>query len=226
MTTDASWDDWQAASAAARGEGVPLASMGDAPTPSFSQRQWEVAQQEGCPSQTFPTWPPSSTSAFVYPVLQTLEEVEGGDRSTYGAPYAPSAQELGSMRLSSCITPQNAVFGVGKALQDCGLTVPSNPAGVEVLPQPAQLPVVTEAQRRAEMEAQSGDNIDAPARAVPALMVNTLQGVVYDMSNWASLPQESSWDKLKYIFTRDGRPHFLLLWGLIMLLVLLVAAML
>lgn len=227
MPTDASWEAWSSASVA--GNVPTLASMGAAPAPllqesmalnaPFSQQQWEVAQQEGCPGQTYPTWPPSSAGAYTYPTLQALEEVSGTDGGTYGTPYAPSAQEVGAMKISACIAPQDAAFGAGAELQDCGLTVPNNPAGVEVLPQIAQLPVVQNAM------ADLDDAANAPASAVPSLMVNTVQGVAYDMSHWSNLPRESAWEKLKFVFGRDGRPRYLLLWGLLLVLVLLIAAM-
>jgi len=66
---------------------------------AFSQRQWEVAKQDGCSPcaagarAALPTWPPRDATAYTYPMLANPEEVAGLDTASYGAPYAPSAAE-------------------------------------------------------------------------------------------------------------------------------------
>jgi hypothetical protein len=193
---------------------------------AFSQWAWEVAKQDGClpcASAPYPSWPPKSPSAFTYPTLQSLEEVSGLDTAAYGAPYVPSQlEQLGSQPSSlACAVPASvrATFSAfqpeqGVASSNGGpFTIPlslddaiNNPGSSDPL-------AGTPAAHKASEDDDDDDTV--PPTALPSLMMNTLQGIGYDLQHWSELPAQGPVDKASFVLGRDSRPFYMLLWFLL-----------
>lgn len=206
-----------------------LATMAKLNAP-FSQWAWEVAKQDGClpcASQGFPTWPPKTDSAFTYPTLQTIEEVAGLDTANYGTPYAPSPQEINGAK------PEGLACAVPVSMRGA-LTAPANQ--VPMLRETFYIPddavaglrpnTISLAAPEATPATMHDDGTGIAPRALPALVLNTLQGIAYDMQHWGQLPAEGLLGKLSYVTTRDDRGKYLFLLGLFLLAAYVVINML
>lgn len=195
---------------------------------AFSQWAWEVAKQDGClpcASSAYPSWPPKSPSAFTYPTLQSLEEVSGLDTAAYGAPYLPTdLEQLGSQPSSlACAVPPSvrATFAAFQPTQD----VPSSNGGPFTIPLALDEVEGNNAGQPA-VSTQSGiinddddDDDDVPPAALPSLMMNTLQGMAYDLQHWQELPAQDVPGKLSFAFLRDSRPFYFMLWGVLFVVI-------
>ena len=200
---------------------------------AFSQWAWEVAKQDGClpcASSAYPSWPPKSPSAFTYPTLQTIEEVSGLDTAAYGAPYVPSQLEQDGSQPSSlaCAVPPSvrATFAAFQPTQDVpnSLNSPdfSVPLSLDDADSNAGPMNDNAASTLVNQELNDDDDDTVPPTALPSLMLNTLMGVGYDLKHWPELPAQSATDKVSFVFTRDSRPFYLMLWVLLFVAIYLV----
>lgn len=188
---------------------------------AFSQWAWEVAKQDGClpcASAAYPSWPPKSPSAFTYPALQSLEEVSGLDTAAYGAPYEPSQlEQLGSQPSSlACAVPASVRATFAPFQPEQG--VPSSNGGPFTIPlsldDAGNNPLAgTPAHQKAPEDDDDDETI--PPTALPSLMLNTLQGIGYDLQHWTDLPAQGPVEKATFVLGRDSRPFYMLLWFLL-----------
>lgn len=197
---------------------------------AFSQRQWEVAKQDGCspcssgatPAAALPTWPPRDATAYTYPMLANPEEVAGLDTASYGAPYAPSAAEQAAAAPDTlvCSLPpelRGSAFLPDQPLAASSLTLPSLQGLNFDVPASGPGAMVPMSGSMASAVTESSGVIQDTA----AEMREGASMLAYHLSNWGGVPGASLLDKVSWLWGMHGRSF--VMW---VLLVGVVAALL
>lgn len=210
---------------------------------AFSQRQWEVAKQDGCspcssgatPAAALPTWPPRDATAYTYPMLANPEEVAGLDTASYGAPYAPSAAEQAAAAPDTlvCSLPpelRGSAFLPDQPLAASSLTLPSlqglnfdvPASGFASHSGPGAMVPMSGSMASPGTEA-SGENTQ-PGGVIQDTAAEMREGasmLAHHLSNWGGVPGENMLDKVAWLWGMHGRSF--VMW---VLLVAVVAALL
>jgi len=189
---------------------------------AFSQLQWEIAKQDGClpcAAQAFPQWPPRNETAFTYPMLQSTEEVAGLDTARYGTPYNPTAAEIQGADPATlpCAVPAalRGLSSLPSAFLGTGPSAPASASQPFVIPDP----IDASADSKPYIEPTGVDvdvdvDVDVEEEQQNDSVLNileSLQGVWYDITHWDSVPGDDAVQKIVNVLTRDDRLRGLLL---------------
>jgi hypothetical protein len=214
------------------GQVTPNLAQFSAQGAAFSQRQWEVAKQDGCSPCTqaaLPTWPPRDATAYTYPMLANPEEVAGLDTASYGAPYAPSAAEQAAAAPDTlvCSLPpelRGSAFLPDQPLAASSLTLPSLQGLNFDVPASSPGAMVPMSGSMAAAEPSPQPVSQAPGDIVRDTAAEMREGasmLAYHVSNWGGVPGQNALDKVAWLWGMHGRSF--VMW---VLLVAVVAALL
>jgi len=202
---------------------------------AFSQRQWEVAKQDGCSPcaagarAALPTWPPRDATAYTYPMLANPEEVAGLDTASYGAPYAPSAAEQAAAAPDTlvCSLPpelRGSAFLPDQPLAASSLTLPSLQGLNFDVPASGPGAMVPMSGAMASPGTESSGEAMQPGGVIQDTAAEMREGasmLAHHLSNWGGVPGENILDKVSWLWGMHGRSF--VMW---VLLVAVVAALL
>ena len=212
---------------------------------AFSTRAWEDAKQDGCLPQPcmnpYPDWPPPAGRGFVYPAMEkkNQEILRRGEMKDLiqEPPYETRTESGPAIPTTFCDTDESPnqcpnkdmstqlAQKIAMGLFDC------NDAGTDACHTWNQFPAsaVAAGGIMAEKKTDDENNEGSCAMNTVAVMdiypcvANTLKGIVYDFQHWKELPvaKDTTGEKLKYTFSRDDRPFYILVFIVSLLLIIL-----
>lgn len=207
------------------GQVTPQLQQFAAQNAAFSQRQFEIAKQDGCApcsAAARPTWPPKDNTAFTYPMMANHEEVAGLDTGSYSSPYLPTATEQAANDPNSLVCslppqlrgsqflPEVPLAASNLSVPDINFNIAPNDSG-DLVPMSGDMPAP-------ESEVEYSSNVVTDTAKE---LQSDIGQMFYHLTNLDTVPGDTVPDKLFWILSQHART--IVLW---VFLIFAMAAML